>query len=248
MQIETLEPRRLLSSVTYHSGILTIAGSPQRDRIRLRILIDASGNTYDLVIDGHHRPIAGFPFAGSSPAQINIRSGAGNDSINVALEMSGALTTIDGGAGNDRIDINGGPAGPSLILGGDGNDVLSASPNPGQTIFGGNGNDRLIGSSDNAELHGGKGNDTLIGGAGNEKLFGDAGNDLLKGGAGIDTFFGGDGNDRIFSADANADEPVDGGKGFDRAFFSQDCNSPLDNLGVEKLVTIGTGRTYFCGI
>lgn len=241
MLIQSLEPRSLLSSVTYQNDILTIVGSPKRDNIRLRMLIDASGNGVQLTINGHITPIAGFPFSGSEPREIRIRAGSGNDSVNVSLELSGALTTVDGGRGNDHIDINGGPAGPSLILGGDGNDVLSSSPNRDQTIFGGNGNDKIIGNVESTEMHGGAGNDTLLGSSGSEKLFGDAGRDLLKGGDGIDAFFGGAGNDRIYSADANHNEIVDGGDGFDRVVSDQNCASatpvPLDELiSIEKII------------
>jgi Ca2+-binding RTX toxin-like protein len=204
MHIEALEPRTLLSSVTYHNDILTIIGSPGRDRIRLGISIDSAGNGFGLVINGHRRTPPALNEFSPEPGEIRIQSRAGNDSIKVSLWMSGAKITIDGGIGDDRLAIHG---------------------------------VECCDVHDQIEMHGGDGNDTLIGGSADEKLFGDAGRDLLKGGEGIDNFSGGPGNDRIYSADANHNELVDGGDGFDRVFSDQDCAAATP-AAVDDLISI----------
>jgi len=73
-------------------------------------------------------------------------------------------------------DFFGGTAGSDLILGGNGNDGLSAGAG-NDTIYGGIGNDNLQGQ---------EGDDKVLGDAGNDNLQGQEGNDTLDGGAGID--------------------------------------------------------------
>ena len=87
------------------------------------------------------------------------------------------------------------PTGRIVIVGGDGNDIVSA---PGTRhplgLYGGAGDDRITG---------GRLNDVLIGGDGNDTLNGGGGRDLLVGGTGADTFNGA-GDDDIVIAGASA--------------------------------------------
>ena len=72
------------------------------------------------------------------------------------------------------------------VLGGAGNDSLSAVADSSSTMEGFAGNDSLTGSG---------GNDTLRGGAGDDTLRGQAGDDILDGGSGTDQLYGGEGED-----------------------------------------------------
>ena len=88
-----------------------------------------------------------FFFEEREAEQIRVTLGDGNDYANVGHCLShGGLdipTLIDGGEGND------------LLIGGAGNDIL----------IGGAGNDKLMGGTGNDKLHGGKGDDLLMGGS-----------------------------------------------------------------------------------
>ena len=109
---------------------------------------------------------------------------------------------IVGSNGNDTIEGIYSDSGNDTIIGGAGNDSLSASSSNGNnTLNGGAGDDHLDigGSSGDNFLDGGDGNDTLSainasgkntlkGGNGNDILIGGYGNDSLYGGSGIDTF------------------------------------------------------------
>lgn len=75
-----------------------------------------------------------------------------------------------------------------LILGGSGNDRISAFGLNGSRFFYGlGGNDTLVGGLDDDRLNGGQGNDDLRGFDGNDILLGTAGRDIFNGGDGIDT-------------------------------------------------------------
>jgi Ca2+-binding RTX toxin-like protein len=96
---------------------------------------------------------------------------------------------------------------PSLIDGGDGNDLL----------WGGTGNDTLIGGTGNDALYGLAGNDLLVGGTGQDFLDGGSGVDQLSGGTGDDTFFycSGQGSTNPLAAEVLTDFQGAGGAGGD---------------------------------
>lgn len=120
-------------------------------------------------------------FSLGSVSELNIRTGGGNDIINIAAAVT-VPTTVDAGDGNDII-IGGG--GRSVLIGGAGNDI----------IYGGAGDDVLLGGTGNDLILGGGGNDVLVGGEGVDILEGGAGRDVLIGGIGNDALLGGDGED-----------------------------------------------------
>lgn len=113
--------------------------------------------------------------------------------------------------------------GPLTIVGGAGDDTMSAQNATHAVVFeGGDGSDRLVGGAFADTLLGGRGNDVLAGmggndvlegGEGDDRLTGDAGNDLLIGGAGNDTLLGGAGADTL-SLGSGVDR-ADGGAGND---------------------------------
>jgi hypothetical protein len=87
------------------------------------------------------------------------------------------------------------PADVEGVLGGQGDDTLTAGPN-GSTLNGGPGNDRVIGGAGDDTLYGGKNNDVVDGGGGEDMLFGDLGDDQVLAGDGIvDQVSCGDGSD-----------------------------------------------------
>jgi Ca2+-binding RTX toxin-like protein len=121
--------------------------------------------------------------------------GAGNDFVDGASGKN----HLDGGIGADTI------LGDGILLGGDGDDVIS-SQNESRIHYGG---DRIASIGDiNSYLNGGNGNDILIGGRGNDALYGGDGNDNLYGGDRNDTLIGGAGNDTFY-----------GGNGIDLASY-----------------------------
>jgi Ca2+-binding RTX toxin-like protein len=79
------------------------------------------------------------------------------------------------------------PLQSSILMGRDGNDVLTAGSG-GSHLYGNSGNDILNGGKGNDLLHGGAGNDTITGGDGADTLIGGAGSDVITGGLGADVF------------------------------------------------------------
>jgi Ca2+-binding RTX toxin-like protein len=109
----------------------------------------------------------------------------------------------EGGAGLrflGRIDIDGGPGNDWLLRGGAQGDVLTGGP----------GNDRLEGQD---------GADVIDGGSGDDYVSGGAHDDDLTGGPGSDQFFASGGDDLIYAEDGEADTAINGGPGFDTAFY-----------------------------
>src|SRR4051812_29454486 len=101
--LESLERRLLLSSVVYQNQILTITGSPGRDRIRVNILMDTAGSGAFVVINGHRRAVRNFPYlSGPAPRGVVVESGRGDDTITLS-NLEGIPATIRAGSGNDVI-------------------------------------------------------------------------------------------------------------------------------------------------
>jgi len=184
--------------------------------------------------------------AASSPA------GAGGP-IGISLLGAGAIGAV---ANEDAFaEENLGTIG-ERVVGGDGDDVLTGTPD-NDTLIGGAGNDRLEGLAGDDRLDGGAGNDRLDGGAGNDVLDGGSGNDVILGGTGDDFAQGGAGDDLL--AGGLGDDTLDGGAGNDRvngdggsdllrggtgddvlviddyADFTDERDDGLDNGGVDTL-------------
>ncbi|MGH8079801.1 MAG: M91 family zinc metallopeptidase, partial [Lysobacter sp.] len=148
--------------------------------------------------------------------ELTIRSGAGNDTINVAANVKVNIVVdagagddqivtgagndrIDGGIGNDRISTG---AGRDDVFGNSGDDVLDAGSGD-DVVYGGDGADRLAGGDGVDFLEGGKGNDTLEGGAGKDMLSGGLDDDTLRGGDGDDAVYTGAGKDTVDNQSGN---------------------------------------------
>ena len=154
------------------------------------------------------------PFTG-----ITVRSGAGNDVIEVA-KGSDINLTANGGAGDDQIT---GGEGTDRLNGGLGDDTLS----------GNGGRDDLFGAAGNDVLRGGDGNDVLYGGDGDDFLSGRNGDDYLEGGRGDDTAFGGADRD-ILSGGLGADR-LYGGSGDDAVYTGQGADYVNNLMGDDKV-------------
>ena len=141
----------------------------------------------------------------------------------------------------------------SLMLGNDGNDLLTGGPgidvvnggNDADTIFGEAGADRLLGGFGADEIHGGGGADRIFGGDGENRLYGDDDADLIFGGADIDTISGGDGADQVFPL--GGDDVVDlGDGGLPGATDPVEADLVLGGIG-NDVFTGGLGLNIFYG-
>ncbi|MCY2955275.1 MAG: S8 family serine peptidase [Planctomycetota bacterium] len=138
--------------------------------------------------------------------------------------------TIDGLAGNDTITVNSSVTTSVSLIGGSGNDTLTAGSGADR-LDGGDGADSLIGGDGDDTLVGGPGDDTLDAGAGRDLLRGDADDDDLVAGTGSDTFaFPGEtlGSDVITEA-ASSDADT-----LDFAAFAEAINLSLVNVGTRS--------------
>jgi uncharacterized delta-60 repeat protein len=144
---------------------------------------------------------------------LNITGTLGDDLIVVELDRSSGLiyaylngvqvfydpasitrVSLFGSDGNDSMSVSDELTMPATLLGGTGDDNLTAGS--GLTAMrGGDGDDILTGRSNNDFLHGDAGHDTLYGAAGNDTLLGGDGDDLLAGGSGTDGLDGQLGDD-----------------------------------------------------
>jgi hypothetical protein len=223
--VESLELRRLLSSVTFANGILTITGDPingssltaEPDSTGQYIHASAGeGQTDNVLI--------------SQVKQIDIIGGAGPDYIYVDASFT-IPTSILGGAGNDTIR---GDSGHNTINGGAGDDWIDGRGSA-NTIYGGEGDDTLLGASGNDFIDGGAGNDSIDGAAGNDTLLGDDGNDTLLGDAGNDFLVGGSG-----------DNSIQGGLGNDTLQGGPDADTLVPGSG-NDFISLGGGYDSIVG-
>ena len=133
----------------------------------------------------------------------NLTGGSGPDTFIVQTSSSG-FARLDGAGGANTLDYSQFTTGVTvnllagaattltsvnnfnMVVGGSGNDNLTAANTVANTLVGGAGNDSLIGGS---------GPDVLLGGAGNDLLTALTGKTLLVGGSGADTLRGGSTDD-----------------------------------------------------
>jgi len=198
----------------------------------------SGGDDVFLVSDG--RDVALFGADGND----SLTGGAGDD---VLVGGIGA-DSIAGGEGDDIIvfDADDLTAG---ISGGGGFDTAIADTSVGvsidlgatqlEMVIGGTGDDSLTaGTALDVNINGGAGSDTLTGGAGNDVLFGGAGIDTLSGGAGDDVLW-------VDSDDVS----ISGGGGRDAVFVTDDVGMSLDlNASSIEWVFGGAGNDVFTAV
>ncbi len=175
-------------TAAFNTGVLTVRGDALDNTIVLSR--DAAGA---ILVNGGSVPIAGSANVANTTVMIAV-GGAGNDTIALD-EANGALPR-------------------SILVGGDGNDVITGGSG-GDVLAGQAGNDTLLGKGGTDLLFGGADNDTLTGGTGNDQVLGDAGNDRMiwNPGEGTDLNEGGDGTDVV---------EVNGGNGAEQ--FTETAN------------------------
>ena len=108
----------------------------------------------------------------------------------------------DGGSKDDRITLGESVTKPSILRGGDGDDVIHGG-SATDVIDGGRGRDELVGGGGDDILVGSFGNDLLLGDAGEDNLYGQEGDDILYGGEDNDTIETGDGKNKAYGEGGN---------------------------------------------
>jgi Ca2+-binding RTX toxin-like protein len=233
------------------AGVVTANGTPGNDTISLT----QTGNQLTVTVDSDTRT-----FGAAGVSQINVKGGAGNDSITIGAGVAavyamggGANDTIiasnhandslDGGAGRDFIQ---GGRGYQLLDGGNGADTLVAGAGPEtltgdggfDSLVGGPGADSLDGANGNNTLRAGTGPTTLLGGTGNDRLIGGPGADSMDGAAGNDTIIAGTGNNTLRGNDGNdslngsagGNDYLSGGPGNDTLIGDTSGGNGIDTL------------------
>ena len=120
-----------------------------------------------------------------------IADGGSGDDVFDASGVSGVDVEFDGGAGDDKLTAGSGTGiGTQILVGGPGNDTLSASGSTSAARLEGNdGDDRITGGSGTNEILGGDGDDRITAGDGVDSITGGAGADSLTGMDGTDTYY-----------------------------------------------------------
>jgi Ca2+-binding RTX toxin-like protein len=158
------------------------------------------------------------------------------------------ITSIfaDAGSDNDVIFIDPKLDVTSTLVGGGGNDVLSAGKGSATIVgddVGGteSGDDQLGGSAANDMIFGGQGNDVINGRAGDDKINGQEGADVLYGEEGKDTLTGGVGNydDQLFGG--AGDDTLNAGEGNDY-LDGEDDNDKLTGDAGNDVMHGGAGN------
>lgn len=239
---EVLEDRKLMSTVSLHQGVLTVAAD-SHTASKLEVTLSNDGKQITGYATGAKQTVEA-----SAVKKVIIIGSTGADRIYIDPKLT-LPTEISAGAGNDTIYgssgkdvIDAGP-GNDLVYGGNGDDQISGGEG-NDTIYGGAGNDNIDGGAGNDQLYGNEGNDTIGGGAGNDLIRGDAGNDLLVGGDGHDTIKGDQGNDVLYGSAGNdvlegnsGDDRLDGGTGLNKLDGGAG-NDRLANTGATGEVTV----------
>src|SRR5437867_8508005 len=172
--LESLEVRRMLSSVTLSNGVLSVVGNLSESNELVDQPRDSS-NLYAYA-NGVNRTVPR-----SSVRSVRFMGGSGADDVFLASSLS-IPADVKTGAGNDRIWL---ARGDDTVDAGDGNDTIWSRP----------GDDKVLGGAGDDTFKGDTGNDYFDGGAGNDLAEGEEGDDTLKGGDGSDKLFGGPDDD-----------------------------------------------------
>ena len=230
----SLEDRKMLAAAAVVDGTLEVRGDNTSEVLSVRQVES------DLIV--YSRSGAGngenfFRTSAENVDAITIRGFGGNDQIINRTEIPSLLL---GGNGNDLLV---GGTGEDVIQGGEGNDRLAgdfgftpqnigtATLGSDDILAGGEGNDVITGIGGDDTINGQEGDDLLIGGAGNDNIFGAQGNDKLAGDGGNDILSGSDGNDQI-RGDLGNDVLI-GGDGDDTLFGGEGNDRLRGDLGTD---------------
>jgi Ca2+-binding RTX toxin-like protein len=201
--------------------------------------------------------LSGFEAALGSDFHDSLLGGSGVESLFGARDDD----TLHGANGNDVLD---GGEGSDSLSGGIGDDTLFAASGPGgeinylstaDTLLGGEGNDLLLASPEmlfspsvTGLFNGEGGDDTVLGSASSDTLLGGSGHDVIEGRGGFDSIRGGDGNDALTVAgfgdttvmgEGNNDTIIGDLSGFlDSIFVSGGAGDDLIRLRVSGSLTL----------
>jgi Ca2+-binding RTX toxin-like protein len=166
---------------------------------------------------------------------ITLLAGDGNDDVGRQDGDPGQYSTRVGGGGDDQIyggdgnDILAGGAGDDAVHGGDGDDVMDGQSDD-DVLSGGEGADQIYGGTGNDQIRTQAGEDHLEGGEGDDLVDGGADDDVVSGGRDDDTIRGGLGNDVIYGGHGR--DSVVGGEGYDEA-YTQAEDTVTEGLRIE---------------
>src|SRR5438067_1028494 len=153
LNVESLETRRLLSSVVLSHGVLSVTGDATANNT---ISVKPSTDNTQLIVNVGTTQKT---FAVKDVAYIRVAGGNAGNTVSVASSTTVKIpTAVFTGTGADKITV--GDQNASIFTDG-GNDTITA----------GNGNDTIIGST---------GNDTIFGGGGTDSITGGGGHDVIR--------------------------------------------------------------------
>ena len=186
-------------------GELQVVGSDASEKITVR---HRNSNTLEVKLKQFGSAAKTQHISSNSITSIRVLGCGGRDHIEIGHTIN-LPTILIGGDGNDLIF---GGSGNDLIQGGTGNDKLFGRKGV-DSLFGDSGNDWIWGNEGGDRIDGGDDNDFLFGNLGDDEIFGGIGNDRLFGGPGNDQLNGDDGND--FLLGGLGTDILDGGAGND---------------------------------
>ncbi|MEA5536013.1 Calx-beta domain-containing protein [Crocosphaera sp. XPORK-15E] len=232
------------------TGADTIIGGGGVDYLQINNSTDTSSTTVNYS-DFNNGTITGGLNNGTNFKEVEriyLRTGSGNDNIDVSATNWNAEWSADvgGGAGNDLII---GGSGRDVLYGEAGDDTIRGGGSDRDDLYGNDGNDSILGEGGYDRIFGGNGNDTLSGGDGNDELYGEAGNDTLDAGLGTSqTADGGTETDTLkvdystLSTNITTTTPNNGG-----GTISTTGNS-VNYVNIEKFdITGGSGNDNLIG-
>ena len=243
--IESLETRRLLSTVTLGShGLLKVRGDAGAMNV-ITVTNDTDPTMIDVSVTGtkaNGTPTAPLSqtFTKANVLAVLIIGGAKADTISVG-QTNGAFaipTAIFSGPGNDTVTTG---AESDTITASGGNDTVNSGEG-NDIVRGGQGDDSITVDGGNDKVHGGSGNDVITAGNGNDTITGGPGNDSVTAGNGSDLLFGGTGNDTVTAGNGN--DTMWGGAGDDVITAGNGVDSFGGILGHNTLMG-GTGHDTF---
>lgn len=152
LKIESLEARLVMAASTaLIDGTLFVAG----DDADQRLYVTADPASGDIVVRSNGTEIGRY--AAADVTTLSIRTGAGNDRIEVTTAVT-VPATIDAGNGKNVVKAGGGP---SAVSGGSGTDKLLGGSG-GATLLGGDGVDQLVSGLGSTSFDGGNGADRIV--------------------------------------------------------------------------------------
>ena len=126
--------------------------------------------------------------------ELTLRTGAGNDTIQVAPNVQ-VNVVVDAGDGNNDLNVEG--DGDNRISTGGGDDTIRATGSGRNDIHTIGGTNEIFGGSGVNVIYGGDGSDTIHAGSGTNYIEGGRGDDVIHGGGTFDILSAGGGDDVV---------------------------------------------------